>query len=281
MKPKNHLLVVISISFFLLSAVALEAQDNHFRRRLNQLEKEYTTADIEAEINFGKDLASKILKKYALLPNDRLQKYISLLGAGIAGQIGRPELSFHFAILKLDDVNAYACPGGFIFITSGALKAMENEAQLVGVLSHEITHVNQRHIVKQLKIRAKGDGITEGLSNLIGSTSASARILLTQLTEKAYALLFEEGVSKNDEFEADGIGSEVMVSLGYDWTSYQSYLAIIKSQMAKGNGAILSKTHPDIDTRIEKISTLARELEFNDIKGKQNAKRFKEYHHLL
>lgn len=279
MKIKNA--IIGSLFIFLITTLSVMAEEQNFRLRLNQLEKAYTLDDIEAEIAFGKDLAAKILKKHPLSKNKRLQKYISLLGAGIVGQIGRPELSYHFAILDLDDVNAYACPGGFIFITSGAIKAMENEAQLVGVLSHEVIHVNQRHIVKQLKIRAKGDGITEGLSNLIGSSTASARILLTQLTEKAYALLFEEGVSKNDEFEADGLGSEGLVSLGYDWTSYQSYLTIIKAQMQKGHGDVLSKTHPDIDDRIERIDKLASELAFNEMKGKRNAKRFKKYHNLL
>lgn len=281
MRLKVTIIGVLVMTAFLYTTVSGITQETNFRLRLNQLEKAYTAADIKAEIAFGKDLAAKILSKHKLYANDQLQKYISLLGAGIVGQIGRSELSFHFAVLEQEDINAYACPGGFVFITSGALKAMKNEAQLVGVLSHEIMHINQRHIVKKLKIRAKGDGVTTGIANLIGSTSASARILLTQLTDKAYALLFEEGVSKKAEFEADELGSEVMVTMGYDWASYQNYLTVIKSQMEKGYGKVLSKTHPGIDERIGRINQLAEALDFKHIKRKQNAKRFKRYHDLL
>ena len=68
--------------------------------------------------------------------------------------MGRPELRYYFGILDTEDINGYAAPGGYIFVTTGALKLMRNEAQLAGVLAHELAHINQKHIVKQLNLQS-------------------------------------------------------------------------------------------------------------------------------
>ena len=268
--------IIVGCLMFLANSLWAEGQD--FRVRENHLFRDYTAEDIKAEIRFGRNLAARILGKYKLLSNDESQRYVTLLGKGIAGQIGRAELTYYFAVIEMEDINAFACPGGYVFISSGAIKSMNDEAQLVGVIAHEIGHINRRHEVKSLKIRAKGDSVVSGIAAAIGSSSATARILLDQLTEKAFKILFEEGRSKEDEFEADSIGVEAMVTLGYDWRSYRSYLESLEGEIQRGVGKIVNKTHPSTRQRVNNINRLVEKLHLNTVNGKKNAKRFKKYH---
>jgi len=145
----------------------------------------YTPADVKAEIEFGRGLAARILNTYPLVENPQLQRYVATLGAGLAAQVGRPELTFHFAVIDTPDVNAYACPGGYILLTHGLVKLLSNEAELVGVLAHEIAHVNERHVVKKLKLKGKSDSAVDGLGAMIGGATASFRVAIQTLNAQA------------------------------------------------------------------------------------------------
>ncbi len=246
-----------------------------FRLRLNNIQQDYTKEDIEVEIEFGRNLAARILSTYKLIDDQAIQTYVNLLGNGIAAQLGRPELQYYFGVLDTNDINAYACPGGYIFITKGALKSMENEAQLAGVIAHEIGHVNNRHVVKPLRIRAKGDTVTSGVAAAIGGGTAAARVFLNQLTEKAFSLLFEEGVSQEFELEADTSAIEGLINLGYDWRSYKHYISIIGSNANNKYRKVLSKTHPSSAQRISHIESLSQSLSIDNLSGKKNEQRYK------
>lgn len=276
---KKILPILILFQFSIFSSIL--ADEANFRLRENQIEQGYAEADIEAEIQFGRNLAATILAKHKLHPNREVQGYIATLGTAIASQIGRDELIYYFAVIDVDDINAYACPGGYIFITKGAIQAMANEAQLAGVIAHEIGHVDHRHVVKSLKIRAKGDSATSGIAAAFGGTSATARILLDQLTEKAFSLLFEEGIAKDSEFEADSTGVEVLTALGYDWRSYRDYVSGLQGYIGKGQGQVLNKTHPSVAQRVDKITQFSNQSNFGELHGKTNTTRFQKYHRFL
>jgi len=276
---KKILLIFLVIHLHL--SFTILAEESNFRLRENQIEQGYTEADIQAEIQFGRNLAATILGKYKLHADRDLQEYVATLGTAIASQVGRDELTYYFAVIDVDDVNAYACPGGYIFITKGAIQAMENEAQLAGVIAHEIGHVDRRHVVKKLKIRAKGDSTTSGIAAAFGGTSATARILLDQLTEKAFSLLFEEGIAKESEFEADATGVEALTALGYDWQSYRDYIAGLEGYIGQGQGKVLNKTHPSVSQRLDKISELSNQSYFGELYGRKNVRRFQKYHQKL
>ena len=93
----------------------------------------------------GRALSARLIYKYGLIKNKKQTNYLNLVGHTVSRLSSRPELEFYFGILNSPDVNAFACPGGYILITKGALDLMDNEAQLAGVLAHEITHVSLRH----------------------------------------------------------------------------------------------------------------------------------------
>lgn len=247
------------------------------RRRVYQNFSGYTQEDIKAEIKFGRNLAARILGRYKLVQDKKVSRYVSLLGTGIAAQIGRPELKYYFGVIDADDVNAYACPGGYIFLTKGALKSIHDEAQLVGILAHEIVHINQRHVVKKLKITGKDTSMTSSFAKIIGGSTSSVRALLDQLTDQAYLLLFEEGLDKQDEFESDTLAIQMLVNLNYDWSSYRNYVRDIKKSMRAGHGKVLSKTHPSVEDRIANIEKVALQNGMQNLLGKINKERFDEY----
>ncbi|MBU3916757.1 M48 family metalloprotease [bacterium] len=265
---------LLSLFIFMIFPPTFVGGETHFKQRAYQLPRSYSKEDIEAEVQFGRNLAAKILGKYKVYKNEETKRYISLLGNGLVAQIGRSELNYYFAVLDTNDINAYACPGGYIFITRGAIAAMKNEAQLAGVIAHEIGHVNKRHVVKKLKIRGKENSVSSGIASAIGGTSATARILFEQLTEEAFKLLFEEGVSKESEFESDAESVEILTTLGYDWKSYRDYLLNIDQRINSGQGNIISKTHPSIAGRIKHIEKITLEQNLTDFQGKQNTERF-------
>ncbi len=251
------------------------ASHQQYRKRISQMKVEYDEADVLAEIKFGRELAAKILGKYQLLSDQKLQQYVSTLGAGLAQMIGRPELDYHFAVIVDDDINAYAGPGGYIFITSGAIALMKNEAQLIGVLAHEIAHVNKRSVVKKLKIRGDDDSLAAGLGVLIGGATASYRKALESALDKAFDLLFEEGISMKEELLADYLALLTLQAQGLNWQSYIDYLANMDKAIAKGQGEVVQKTHPPTS---ERIDSLNRHVKSWDESPKEvNQTRFKKY----
>lgn len=232
--------------------------------------------DIKAEINFGREVAARILGNMELNKDEELTRYINLIGKGVAANAGRPELDFHFAVLNSDTVNAFAAPGGYIFVTTGALHLMADEAELAAVLGHEIGHVTARHIVKELKIRGE-DREGKSLTSLIGGTTDPIRLALQQMVDQAVKILFERGYQKQDEFEADRIGSELLTLSGYDPTALQHYLLRIDTV----NGATTAdfhRTHPPNSERSVALITFLNE---NGLQsghaGAINQERFKHY----
>ncbi len=215
-------------------------------------------SDIKSEIEFGRELASIILGQNKLDENKRINKYLNLVGNSIVPYSQRPELKFYFALLDTDEINAYASPGGYIFVTKGALMLMENEAELAAVLAHEIAHINQKHIVKELKIKGEDESTESSLSKLLGGLGDPAKAVLNQALDKAMSLLFTKGLKKEDEFEADRVGTLLLTAADYDPLALKRYLQKVKQQKAS-NLKVLYTTHPSFDDRLTKLQQLIDE----------------------
>jgi len=255
----------------------LQIHAHEFRLRANHIFWKNQEAGTEKEIDFGRGVAAKILGKYPILKDEEKVNYVSQIGTGISAQLGRPELRYYFGILDTQDINAYAAPGGYIFVTTGALRLMRNEAQLAGVLAHELAHINQKHIVKQLNLQSSDRSLTSGIAQILGGATLSAKIALERLNDLAFKMLMEEGLSKKDEADADQKALEMLISSGYDLQSYLDYLSSLKPYLEQGQAKILSKTHPTIDTRIKILSEFISKHELDSIQGKKNEKRFKQF----
>ena len=269
---RNHLWFYIFIISFVFESFG-NAQE--FRLRAHHVYWKNQGANTEREIDFGRSVSAKILGKYPIMRNEQKVRYISQIGTGISAQLGRPELRYYFGILDTDEINAFAAPGGYIFVTKGALKLMRNEAQLAGVLAHELAHINQKHIVRKLKLQGVDRSLTSGIAQVLGGASLSAKIALERLNDLAFKMLMEEGLSKEDEAEADQKALEMLMSTGYDLQSYLDYLLSLKPYLEQGQAKVLSKTHPTIEFRYNNLHEFITKNNLEKFQGKKNEIRFK------
>ena len=245
---KKNYLIFMLIS--LLLAFPVYAQSPRVRE--HQLEEEISTDDIIAEIKFGRDVAARIVGKYGIYKNDELTKYVNLLARALATAANRPEIQFIVGILDTSTINAFAAPGGYIFITKGVIDAVDNEAQLASVIGHEIMHIVQKHIVKELNIRASESSSTSGLGRLIGGASETTRIAFSKAIDETVNILFERGYKKKDEIEADTMGVMLASSLGYDPTALATFIEKI-AKLEDKDVSNYRSLYPPFEERVQHI----------------------------
>ena len=235
------------------------AVDDNYRQRIHQQSQQaYGEDDIRAEISLGREIAARIFGKYPRLDDQALTQYVTLVGKSLTLNSSRTELEYHFAVLDTDQVNAYSAPGGYIFVTKGALKLMGNEAELAAVLAHEIAHVTERHIVKELGIRSEDRSATGSIGQILGGAGGSANIAFTQLVDKATEILFETGFHQQDELDADRVGTLLLATVGYDPLSLQHYLQKIHAHKDEYTQSI-NTTHPPSQQRVNSLARLIQD----------------------
>jgi len=250
--------------------------DENFRQRLSYgIDDSFSQkSDLEAEIIFGRVLAARILGQYRMYDNDKLNDYINKIGRGLAQFANRPEIEFKFAVVDTNIVNAFAAPGGYIFVTKGALMKMDDEAELAAVLSHEIAHVSEKHIVKELNIKGQDNSSVSGFAQVLGGGTGAMRAVFTQLVDSAAEILFEKGLKKQDEFDADRVSVFISSTAGYDPSALKRYLKKVKG--ADKETKELLGTHPSFDDRINNVDNVLSENQLVNIKQALAKERFKE-----
>lgn len=264
--------------FALIALAALPAtaiSGGEFRQRANTTlySSELAMADVTAEVEFGREVAAHVLGRYPLYKNRELTHYVNLVGQAVASQANRPELTFYFAILDTDEINAYTTPGGYVFVTRGALAKMKDESELAGVLAHEIAHVTQKHIVMALNIRGSEHSTGAALAHILGAINETTRTAFNQALDQAMSMLFEEGLSKEAEYESDQIGTLFLANAGYDPEGLQRYLSRIKSAKSEELN-ILSTTHPPLDDRLASLGAFTQAEQLQGSESKRFKQRF-------
>lgn len=257
-------IVVVTLTF----AAAAQAQLGDFLKKnkdkvvqsakvLREGTREFTEAE---EADIGRVVAARVLKTYPLAKNDKLQQYVTLVGNTVAAYSERPTLEWHFGVLQTDVVNAFSCPGGFIFITTGALAQIGSEAELAAVLGHEIAHATQKHILKEVR---RGNVVSASM-DLAKTTGKGGTFLNNDMGEKisnlAYEKLFTSGLSRRDEQEADQLGVELAAAAGYKATEFVHFLEGLQKLEGKSEMKVLTATHPRAGDRIPVVKkALAKE----------------------
>lgn len=207
----------------------------------------------EEEKEIGREIAAKLLGIYKLYKNDELTRYINLIGNYVALYSDEPKREYVFAILDTDTINAYSCPGGYIFITKGLLEVVSSEAELAVILSHEIAHITEKHILKEIK-RANilSDG-TEIVADRAVGGRGIGKDLAKKLSQKAMETLLSKGLAKKDEYEADRKGFEFACRAGYNSKIYEDFLKKLDSLTKSPGMAVLIKTHPTPQNRLKEL----------------------------
>lgn len=255
MTLRTCLITACCIPLMLSSARAADETGSAWRARISSADSGmYTTDDITEEVKFGREVAARVLGKHPLVKDKPLQRYLSLVGGTLARATARPELQFRFAVIDSSLVNAYSTPGGYIFVTSGALALMKNEAELAGVLAHEIAHVCERHVVRELNLRGRDSSGVTSVMAIIGGATDAARIAFTQAVDQALDILFKDGYKQEDEMRADEDAVYYTAMAGYDPAALETYLQRVAALNIK-----VGKSYPQYDTRLALIRKASAE----------------------
>jgi len=210
--------------------------------------KEPSEAD---EIEIGKGVAANLLGAAPPVNDPQLQAYVNRVGQWVAMHTERPDLPWHFAVLDTDGVNAFATPGGYVFITRGMLLRMRDEAELAGVLAHEVSHVVEKHALKTMR-KGKLAGLAgDALGNYAEKKGQADLTKIVSAGTEIYA----RGLDKEDEFAADRAGVVIATRAGYDPYGLPSVLQTLASINPQDDAvALMFKTHPDSGKRLELVS---------------------------
>jgi len=224
----------------------------------------------EEEIALGREIAGNLLGAAPLVKDEALQKYVNSVGRWVASQSERSDLPWHFGVIESDDLNAFAAPGGYIMITKGLYRKMNNEAQLAGVLGHEIGHVVAKH---QLKVLQKQQLLNLGASFLSKKIGKDNKVISKAIGSGAE--ISARGLDKEAEFEADRLGLSYATRSGYEPFGLTDILQIM-GQTGKNDSsvALLFKTHPHPDERLASLGDAIGNKLDNITNGKTLENRF-------
>jgi predicted Zn-dependent protease len=177
------------------------------------------------EVLTGKKGDEEVRKQYGIYDNPALQRYVDEVGQRIAQKSHRGNLEYHFTVVDSPEINAFALPGGYIYITRGIMAYLNSEAELAAVLGHEIGHVTARHGVQQYSASmAASIGVALG-SILVPELRGGAQDLLNLLSN---ALI--SGYGREHELEADRLGAEYLARAGYNPQAMVKVVGILKDQ---------------------------------------------------
>ena len=205
---------------------------------------------IEEEKAIGGALAVEVFSRYGgMLKNQDLQRYVSLVGQAVADVSDRADIEYHFAVLNSEHPNAFATPGGYVFVSLGLLRMLENEAQLGGVLGHEIAHITQKHALKTLQ-RSK---LLQGLSSVTMAAMDKDSGLFDKIINQVSETLFTTGLDKELEFEADQYGTEFAYRTGYFPGGLRDFIKVLGKSESQNRSIFLS-THPGPRERYGRLS---------------------------
>lgn len=223
--------------------------------------RDFVLMSEQQEIQQGAKAHKEVLQEYGLVDDPELQAYVTRVGKSLAAKSHRTNLNWHFTVLDSPQVNAFALPGGYVYITRGILAYLNSEAQLAGVVGHEIGHVTARHGVRQ-----QSTATVVGLGTILGS------VLVPGLNTQAGSSLLQAlgqslvaGYGREHELEADRLGAEYLARVGYDPQAMVEVIGVLKNQelydiqLAKEEGREprryhgVFETHPSNDSRLKQV----------------------------
>jgi len=239
-----------SIYFILISLFIISCKGTADIKAKQEAQKFYEAIDKEIEV--GRAVFAKLAGRYGVLRDQKATAYLNKLGKTLGMYTERQELEYYFAILATEKVNGYALPGGYILISLGALRRMETPGALVGVLAHELGHINKKHILQQVKIEVRYN-FFEILARFLAGPRQLVTSMVGQISDKIEERLFIDGYNNDDEYEADKFSVDLMQALSINSDDYFTYLKELGNEEGQKDLEVLDKTHPGTDERLEKI----------------------------
>ena len=259
MKTKLSLVAILVSSLLLPSAINAEPQFkldlNKAFSALQSVKKAIVPLTEEEEILLGQSIASNLLSLAPLHADMTVQNYVNKVGRWIASRSERPDLPWTFAVLDNDDINAFAAPGGYIVLTKGLLLKLNSEAELAGVLAHEIGHVLKKHHLNAMQKAHAKTALQESASVVMDARGSKNQDVLKYAAIGTE--LYGKGLDKEDEFESDRVGVVLATRAGYEPYGLPAVLQTLQSVVG-GSAALqlLLETHPKPADRLHQLDQL-------------------------
>lgn len=213
----------------------------------------------EEEQKMGRDSAATLLGAAPLLNDPALQSYVNKVGTWVAQQSSVSNLTWRFGVLDSSNINAFAAPSGYVLITKGLIAILKNEAELAGVLAHEVGHIQQQHHLRQVvqqRISQAFIGESANVSFQMG-LKGDSEVIQFKTTD-----LYSNGLARSDELEADRVGAVLAARAGYDPFGLPAALQTMDGLSADDPSlALLFKTHPKPAERLLELETVMTTLE--------------------
>jgi Zn-dependent protease with chaperone function len=236
----------------LLVALTLVASPAHAQigsllkgaQRVQQLRDIQMSAEEERQL--GELVSTRVREKYGVVQDADVHRYVTLVGAVLTARSSRPDLAWQVIVLDTDAVNAFATPGGYVHVTRGALALMKNEAELAGVLGHEIAHVAEKHTIKAIQ---KSKAVQMGANETLAGNTA----LLQRLADKTFELVLA-GFGRAEELEADRVGVGLASGAGYAPGGLSTFLRSLTERNKDATEKRgLFASHPQMTERLQEI----------------------------
>ncbi len=204
----------------------------------------------EEEQQLGRNVSERIRTRYGVVQDAGVHKYVALVGFVLAQASTRPNLPWTFIVLDTDGVNAFAAPGGYVHITRGALALIKNEAELAGVLAHEVIHITEKHTVRAIQ---KNQAVQMGASETLSGSAA----LMDRVVTAVYDNIVERGFGRAEENESDEKGVTLANKVGYAPLGLNGFLITLKDRNkdAKEKRGLFA-SHPEMQDRLDRITKL-------------------------
>jgi len=265
--------------------------------------EERKLAEFRGELEIGRNMAGRLITYYGEYNDEPLNAYLNLVGNYVAQQGPYADRRYMIRLLNSESVNAFACPGGYVLVTMGALRQAENEAELAAILGHEAAHVGNRHMMttllsmdkKKLEQEANASAdkpdpapamrmrkrtpVTEqsetfkNIARYLGSSSVAGLSILAA-AKAGLSLILEKGLDHKLEYEADQEGVKYAIAAGYDPRAMSTFLGRLVARQKQLNTKTLEKTHPKPAERRLKVDQLLVNLQADSISGAKGVERF-------
>ena len=244
-----------------LSASPAFAQLGGLGRKIGQakqqMQKVQKISDLrisdKQERAIGEDISLRLRERFGVMQDAKVTRYVSLVGGVLAQASTKPDLTWQFIVLDTDGVNAYAAPGGLVHITRGMLGLIKNEAELAGVIGHEIGHITARHTIRAIQKGTITGATVEFAADEVTSNGLT-QAAISKIGQAGYNVLFQNAFDRGDEMESDKVAVQIAGKVGYAADGLKGVLQKIGDRNkgeVEPNGLFAS--HPQLADRIAAI----------------------------
>jgi predicted Zn-dependent protease len=209
----------------------------------------------EEEVKLGEGIAKEVNEQFDVYTDEKVAAYVQRVGERVARMSDRPDIAYHFAVIEKDELNAFALPGGYIYIYSGLMQQLDDEAQLACVLAHEVGHVASRHATERLTMMYGYDVLA---SLILGNDPDS----YTRLVSDIFASTGFLAYGRENEYEADMLGATYANNAGYDPEGLRELLEKLHDTGEREPSQLeeLLSTHPPTSSRIQRADVFISSL---------------------